>query len=340
MDGPWQIGHKTADEYGRLAQETAKAMRYVDPSLELVVCGSSGSQMPTFGAWEQTVLSHAYDEVDYVSMHAYYEETATDHASFLASAVDMDHFIESVVATIDAVGAARKSRKKINISFDEWNVWYQGRNDSDSPSQVGKAGWVEHPRLIEDAYTVTDAVVVGTFLNSLLRHGDRVTIANQAQLVNIIAPILTEPGGPAWRQSIFWPFARASALARGEILRLHVESDRIETARYGDAPLVDVSGTYDAEAGTVALFLANRGVDAPADVSVDLRGLTAAEVVSAEVLTIPDGGDRHSVNAAGDERVGLRPLADVTVTEDRADAVRLQLPALSWAAVVLRVTSA
>ena len=340
MDGPWQIGHKTADEYGRLAQETAKAMRFVDPGLELVLCGSSGSQMPTFGAWEQTVLSHAYDEVDYVSMHAYYEETATDHASFLASAVDMDHFIESVVATIDAVGAARKSRKRINISFDEWNVWYQERDDPDSPSQVGGSGWVEHPHLIEDVYTVTDAVVVGTFLNSLLRHGDRVTIANQAQLVNVIAPILTEPGGPAWRQSIFWPFARTAALARGDILRLHVDSDRTETARYGDVDLVDVSGTYDAEAQTVALFLANRGTDAPADVEVDLRGLTATGVLGAEVLTVPDGGDRHAVNTAGDERVRLRPLDGVTVAGERSDVVRLRLPALSWAAVQLEVAPA
>jgi len=338
MDGPWQIGHKTADEYGRLAQEAAKAMRYVDRDLELVVCGSSGSLMPTFGAWEQTVLGHAYDEVDYVSMHAYYEESDGDHASFLASAVDMDHFIESVVATIDAVGAARKSRKRINISFDEWNVWYQKREGADSPSQVGTSGWVEHPRLIEDVYTVTDAVVVGTFLNSLLRHGDRVTIANQAQLVNIIAPILTEPGGPAWRQSIFWPFARTSALAQGEILRLHVESDLAPTQRYGDAPLVDVSGTYDAESGRVALFLANRSLEGPADVEVDLRGLRVGDVVGAEVLTIPEGGDRHSVSTADDQRVGLRALEDVTVEGERRDVVRLRLPALSWSAVQLGVT--
>ena len=340
MDGPWQIGHKTAEEYGRLAQEAAKAMRFIDDSLELVVCGSSGSLMPTFGAWEQTVLSHAWDEVDYVSMHAYYEESGTDHASFLASAVDMDRFIESVVATIDSVGAARKSRKKINISFDEWNVWYQGRDDADSPSQVGRSGWVDHPRLIEDHYTVTDAVVVGTFLNSLLRHGDRVSIANQAQLVNVIAPILTEPGGAAWRQSIFWPFARTSALAQGQILRLHVESEVTDTARYGDAPVVDVSGTYDADAGTVALFLANRSLDDASDVEVDLRGLTAVEVVGAEVLAVPEGGDRHSVNTAGDERVRLQPLDGVTVEGDRSDVVRLRLPALSWAAVQLKVATA
>jgi alpha-N-arabinofuranosidase len=340
MDGPWQIGHKTADEYGRLAQETAKAMRFVDPRLELVVCGSSSSQMPTFGAWEQTVLSHAYDEVDYVSMHAYYQESDGDHASFLASAVDMDHFIDSVVATVDSVGAARKSRKQIDISFDEWNVWYQTRPGPDSPTEVGQAGWAYHPRVIEDIYTVTDAVVVGTFLNSLLRHGDRVKIANQAQLVNVIAPIFTEPGGAAWRQSIFWPFARTAALAQGEILRLHVDSDRGETAKYGDVDLVDVSGTYDAASGTVALFLANRSVDGAADVEVDLRGLAATGVLGAEVLAVPDGDDRNAVNAAGDERVRLRPLPGVTLASDRQDVVRLQLPALSWAAVQLSVTLA
>ena len=183
-------------------------------------------------------------------------------------------------------------------------------------------------------------MVVGTFLNSLLRHGDRVKIACQAQLVNVIAPIRTEPGGAAWRQTIFYPFARTAALAQGEILRLHVDSERTDTPRYGDAALVDVSGTYDAENGTVALFLANRSVDGPADVAVDLRGLSAEEVVSAEVLTIPDGGDRHTVNAAGDERVGLRPLEDATVSGEKSDVVRLQLPALSWSAVQLRVTKA
>jgi len=340
MDGPWQIGHKTADEYGRLAVETAKAMRFVDPDLELVACGSSSRSMPTFGTWEQVVLGHTYEEVDYVSLHAYYEETEVDQTSFLASAVDMDRFIESVVATADAIGAARKSRKRIDLSFDEWNVWYQNRPGPDSPTEVGQAGWAYHPRVIEDIYTVTDAVVVGTLLNSLLRHGDRVKIANQAQLVNVIAPILTEPGGPAWRQTSFWPFARTAALARGDILRLQVEADRVDTKQHGEADLVDVSGTYDAENGTVALFLANRSVDAPADVDVDLRGLTAEQVVSAEVLTVPDGGDRHAVNGPGQARVGLRPLPDVVVSPDRSDAVRLQLPALSWAAVQLKVAPA
>ena len=144
MDGPWQVGHKTAIEYGRLANETGKAMRLIDGEIELVACGSSGSHMPTFGAWEQTVLELCYDTIDYVSLHAYYEEKDDDAASFLASALNMDQFIESVVATADAVGAKLKRRKKLNLSFDEWNVWYMGRFSGDGP-QSRDTEWSAQP---------------------------------------------------------------------------------------------------------------------------------------------------------------------------------------------------
>jgi alpha-N-arabinofuranosidase len=335
LDGPWQIGHKTAHEYGRLAQEAGKAMRLVDPSIELVAVGSSNRGMPTFGTWEHTVLTHAYEEVDYISMHAYYQEHDGDVASFLADAVDMDAFIDGVVATIDAVKAAGKHRKQVNISFDEWNVWYQrGLDTDDQPHRVAE-GWREHPRLIEDTYSVTDAVVVGTFLNSLLRHGDRVTIANQAQLVNVIAPIRSEEGGPAWRQASFWPFARMSALARGRILRLAVSSSQVPTKRYGDVDAVDAAATWDEENGRLALFAANRSLEEQGELTVDLRGLSARGVRSAEVLTIPDGGDRHSANVEGDQdRVGLQPLRTVTLDEG---VCRVTLPPLSWAAIELDV---
>lgn len=336
MDGPWQIGHKTASEYGRLAQEAAKAMRLVDPDIELVACGSSNSGMPTFGAWEQTVLTHAYNEVDYVSLHAYYQEHDGDAASFLASAVDMDYFIESVVATADSVRAKGKHKKHINLSFDEWNVWYQrGSDDEDQPEQVNNSGWREHPRVIEDKYNVTDAVVVGTLLNSLLRHGDRVKIANQAQLVNVIAPILAEENGPAWRQTIFHPFARMAELAKGQILRTNVVSDKVETAQFGGADLVDVSATWNEENGRIALFFANRGLDEAAGVEVALRGFDAGRVTRAEVLRVPEGGDRFTRNTLhAQDQVGLVPLDGVKAA---GDELKLTLPALSWAVVELEV---
>ena len=336
MDGIWQIGHKTADEYGRLAQEAAKAMRLVDPGIELVASGSSNSAMPTFGAWEQTVLAHTYNEVDYVSLHAYYQEHDGDAPSFLASAVDMDYFIESVVATADAVRAKGKHKKHINLSFDEWNVWYMtGQDRDDQPEKIAAAGWREHPRIIEDNYNVTDAVVVGTLLNSLLRHGDRVKIANQAQLVNVIAPILAEENGPAWRQTIFHPFARMAELAKGQVLRTHIDSDKAATGRFGDADLVDVSATWDEDTGRIAFFLANRGLEEAADVEVALRGFRAGCITRAEVLAVPEGKDRFTQNTRKhQQQVGLVPLTGVRAT---GAELTLSLPALSWAVVELEV---
>jgi len=333
LDGFWQIGHKSAHEYGRLANETAKAMRKVDASIELVAVGSSGHAMPTFGEWERTVLSHAYEEVDYVSLHAYYQEDDGDAASFLATSVDTDAFIDSLIATVDAVHAAGKHRKRVHLSFDEWNVWYmRGQEDRlDSERSVQNGPWREHPRLIEDQYSVTDAVVVGTILNSLLRHGDRVRIANQAQLVNVIAPILTEPAGPAWRQATFWPFARMAQYAVGSILRTAVESSQTPTARYGDVDTIDVSATWDEASGSIAFFVANRSLTEPADLSVALNGFGAASVMDAEVLTVPPGADRFTVNRPDAEPVRMTPV--LAGIED--GRLRTELPPLSWAVVRL-----
>jgi alpha-L-arabinofuranosidase len=240
MDGPWQIGHKSADDYGRLAAATAWAMRLIDPGIELVACGSSSQAMPTFGAWEATVLGHAYDMIDYVSMHAYYEEKDGDRDSFLASAVDMESFISNVAATCDHVGARLKSRKKISISFDEWNIWYSAKTLNQPVRD-----WAIAPRLLEDVYSVADAVVAGSLLIALLRHADRVRVACLAQLVNAIAPIMTEPGGPAWRQTIFYPFALTSRYGRGRVLAVHPESPTIRTASYGDVPVLHTTAVTD-----------------------------------------------------------------------------------------------
>src|SRR5215210_3054064 len=225
MDGPWQLGHKSADEYGRLAATTARALRQFDPNLELVACGSSGRQMPTFGSWEATVLEHAYDEVDFISAHAYYEDLG-DTASFLASAVDMDNFINDVIATADYVRAKQSKTKRIQISFDEWNVWYLTRVPGQLPEQ-----WEPAPRVSEEAYTVADAVVVGSMLITLLRHSDRVTSACLAQLVNTISVIRAEPTGAAWRQSTFYPFSLTAQHAKGEVLRVEVAGPTYETAK-------------------------------------------------------------------------------------------------------------
>ncbi|TQL48806.1 alpha-N-arabinofuranosidase [Homoserinimonas aerilata] len=329
MDGPWQLGHRSADDYGKLAAQTARAMRQLDPELELVVCGSSSAQMPTFGSWERTVLEHAYDDVDYISCHAYYEEKGGDLGSFLASSVDMDRFIDAVIATADHVKAVRGSDKTINISFDEWNVWYLERYKADDKI-TGIDNWPIAPRLLEDAYSVADAVVFGSLLISLLKHADRVTSASLAQLVNVIAPIMTEPGGPSWRQTTFFPFAVTSRLARGSVLTPRLESERYDTAQYGTVPLIDAVATHDEESGETSVFLVNRSQDAPATVTIDVSALGAALLVSAQTLS---DDDVTATNTLDDrERVGLADNDTVVVA---GGEVTVTLPPVSWTAIAL-----
>ncbi len=326
MDGPWQTGHKTAHEYGRLAAETARALRSADSSLELVACGSSSSSMPTFGAWESSVLELAYDQVDYISAHAYYEPIDGDLASFLASAVDMDHFIDSVVATADSVGARLKSRKRINISFDEWNVWYLSRFQA-----LDVTEWESAPRVIEDSYNVADAVVVGSLLISLLRHSDRVTAACQAQLVNVIAPIRAEPDGPAWRQTIFHPFALTARLARGEVLDIEIKSPLYATERFGDVPVLDAVATHDPATGDVTVFAVNRGQEAPLELAFPVSAFGPPLRVAEAWLLSDD--DLTSTNTQADpDRVVPRAVADTAIEDGE---VRCILPAVSWFAVRL-----
>ncbi|WP_298455829.1 alpha-N-arabinofuranosidase [uncultured Cellulomonas sp.] len=329
MDGPWQLGHKTAEEYGRLAAETARAMRQFDKDLELVACGSSGRAMPTFGAWEATVLEHTYDVVDLISAHAYYELEGDDVASFLASSVNMDLFIREVVATADHVGAKLSSAKKINIAFDEWNVWYlRELQRSGMPED-----WTVAPRLSEDAYTVLDAVVVGSLLITLLRHSDRVTAACQAQLVNTISSIRAEPNGPAWRQSIFHPFALTARHAQGQVLDLRVDAPTLDTTKHGAVSLLDSVATYDADEGTLAVFVVNRDPAQPVAFSTDLRAF--GEVTLGDAVMVWDE-DLFAVNTMDDpDRVVPQPHRSAEVV---GTSLQAELPPASWSMFVVQVS--
>jgi alpha-N-arabinofuranosidase len=319
MDGPWQIGHKTALQYGQLAAEAGKAMRLVDPRIELVISGSSNSRMPTFGTWERTALTEAYDAVDHISMHSYYQQHRNDRDSFLAAAVDMDQFIDAIVATADHVRAVGRHAKRLTIAFDEWNVWYQSRFPGEENLPIAEA-----PPLLEDVYSVTDAVVVGNLLISLLRHADRVKIGCQAQLVNVIAPIMTAAGGPAWQQTIYHPYALTSRYGRGTVLRVEAQSPTHETSAHGEVPLLDAVAVIRDDEGLV-LFAVNRDQHEEMAVDIDLRSLP--HLVAGEHVAIADA-DPDAVNdEQNPRRVTPRRLRD-----PNADGGRLQvlLPPLSW----------
>ena len=329
MDGPWQLGHRSADDYGKIASQTAKAMRQLDPSIQLVACGSSSAHMPTFGEWERVVLTHTYDDVDYISCHAYYEEKNGDLDSFLASAVDMDRFIETVVATADHVKAVVGSEKTIDISFDEWNVWYIDRYHGVDKIE-GIDNWPVAPRLLEDVYSVVDAVVFGNLMISLLKHADRVTSASLAQLVNVIAPIMTEPGGPAWRQTTFFPFSITSRLAKGVALEVKLESPTHETEVYGVVPQVDAVATHDAETGESAVFLVNRSRTEAITVTIDVSALGAVQLHSADTLADDDPYAKNTLETP--ERVAPAANATAAIAEG---TLTIELPPVSWTAVSL-----
>jgi alpha-L-arabinofuranosidase len=325
LDGPWQIGHKTAYEYGRLAAETARAMRRVDPRVELVACGSSNTQMPTFAEWEATVLAECYDAVDYISLHNYYDPLGRSRADHLASGVDLDRAIDAIVATADHVGARLGSRHQLKVSVDEWNVWYQSRfHDEASPE------WEESYPLIEDTYDVTDAAVVGSLLITLLRHADRVGIACQAQLVNVIAPIRTRAGGAAWRQTIFHPFAQAAALARGDVLRVEPQVPTYDSADHGDVPYLDATATYDDETGAVTLLAVNRATDEPLELTADVRAFPGHRIVHATTLTAPDP---TTANTEDDPEAVVPATNPQTRLSD--GRLEISLPPVSWNVVRL-----
>jgi alpha-N-arabinofuranosidase len=256
MDGPWQVGHKSAAEYGHLANETAKALRGLDPTLELVVCGSSHSNMPTYPQWEATVLEATYDQVDYISLHMYFENYEKNTAEYLALPAKLDRYIGTVAGIIDFVKAKSRSKRDVRISFDEWNVWYHERkNDAD---RMRSWDWPEAPRLLEDIYNFEDVLQVGCIINTFIRRADVVRIACIAQLVNVIAPIMTEPGGAAWRQTIYWPLMLASKHGRGTALQLAVDVPCYNAAAADNVPWLDIAGVLDSDAGTLTFFAVNR----------------------------------------------------------------------------------
>src|SRR6266478_2060414 len=280
MDGPWQMEAKTATEYGRIAHEAAKMMKWVDRTLELAACGSSGRRMPTFGQWEQTVLEHTFDHVEFISLHTYLNNYAGDTAAFLASSDLMDSFIDEVVA-------------------------------------------------------IADACI------SLLNHADRVKAACLAQLVNAIAPIMTENGGPTWRQTIFFPFAHISRFGRGKVLRAQVESETYESSYYDprgaeelsfpvpNVPYLKMSAVAD-ESGGLSLFLLNRDLTQEMEVSLDARSFGRLTVGEALELRHDNLKATNTRDAA--ECVKPAPLKGVTV---EGGHIRATLQPASWNVVRL-----
>jgi alpha-L-arabinofuranosidase len=300
MDGPWQIGTMPARDYGRKARDAARQMRVVDADLKLIACGSSNTVMPQYLVWDREVLEECYDQVDGISLHNYYgntlEMTGNSTPRFLAMNLDMERQIHEIAAVCDYVQGVHKSSKRIWLSFDEWNVWYRAR---DRASEDGRRAFA--PKLLEEVYNLEDALLVGGFLNTLLRQSDRVRVGCLAQIINVIGPLVTNDTG-VLRQSIYYPYAWATKYARGRVLDLAVESEtypisakglRADFARDDEVPFIDVVATLDAPNRQASLLMLNRDLSAERELIVEWRDATPTRVLACQTLT---GGDLKAFN--------------------------------------------
>ena len=326
MDGPWQIGHMTATAYGLKAQDAARQMRYVDPSLQLIACGSSGPFVPTYLEWDREVLEQCYDYVDGLSLHRYFgnnnRDSGGDSAKFLALNLSMERQIAETVAVCDLVRGHKRSPKKLWLSFDEWNVWYRARG-----GEAANGHQHEAPHLLEEVYNLEDALLVGGLINSLIRNADRVKLACLAQLINVIAPIMTNANG-LLRQTIYYPYSWALQFARGSVLNLLVESATYEVKEMGQIPYLDVAGTIEPENGKVSVFVLNRDLAKAHTIELNWQDKAPARVLSSFLLT---GDDLKASNTFDSpQRVVPRALDKPSITGGRA---KFEVPARSYSVI-------
>ena len=293
MDGPWQIGHRTAHDYGRIADETAKALKGFDPTIETIVCGSSNDDMPTYPDWERIVLEECYENVDYISLHKYFGNRSGDTLNFFAKTEVMGRYIKTVGGIIDYVKAKKKAKNDIYICFDVWNVWYHKRYQEKEALKTWD--WPEAPSLLEEDYNFEDALMVASLINEFVRNSDRVKIACIAQLVNVIAPIRAERGGPVWRQTIYWPYQMASLYGRGEALRVQVDGPTYDAHVADDVAYLDVAVTRDRNSATLTAFIVNRHLTEAAEFLMDLCGFQGIRILMHKVM---EGHDLRATNSA------------------------------------------
>ncbi|HUT56674.1 MAG TPA: alpha-L-arabinofuranosidase C-terminal domain-containing protein [Phycisphaerae bacterium] len=323
MDGRWQLGHVPADHYAIRAQQAGKMMKDVDKGIELVACGSCGVGMPTYMEWDETVLSYMGDLADYVSLHRYVGNKADDTADFLAITNSIDRQIEEMDAACRFAAAKGRSRKRAQLCFDEWNVHYKASYDHPAGTFA--------PHLIEEIYNLEDALVVAGFLHSFVRHADVLKIANIAQIVNVIAPVLTR-GDELVIQSIYWPFEMFSRRRAGVSLRPAVSGPTYEGKTHGRVNTIDASAILDAAGGRLHVFATNRDLAGPAEVKVQLADGQIAGVDSAEMLTGPDPKAINSFEKP--DAVGAQPFDEIAV---KGGAATMKLPPLSLAAITFKL---
>ncbi|HYF51197.1 MAG TPA: alpha-N-arabinofuranosidase [Planctomycetota bacterium] len=316
MDGPWQAGHVPAEVYAQRADQAGKMMKGLDSSIELVACGSSGRFMNTYMEWDRSVLEYCWEHVDYISAHRYSNNRAGDSAWYLAEGLEIDRIVEDYAALLNYVRALKKSSKRVYLSFDEWNVWYRETNQD--------GGWKIAPHLLEEVYNLEDALVCAQYLSSFVRHADTVKMACLAQIVNVIAPILTRKDG-LLLQSIYYPFVAYAQYARGKALTPVVNAPLYKAGERGEAPMLDASATYDTQSGGLALFFVNRDQHTDLTVEVSLADASISKIGEVQVLT----GTGPKAANSWEQPHAIKPASGEGIVIDNGHA-RIRVPKLAF----------
>jgi alpha-N-arabinofuranosidase len=316
MDGPWQMGHRSAEDYGKFALEAAKLMKWTDPNIKLIAAGSSN-----FGTgvdwtqWNRTVLDHLKNHADYLAIHTYVGNQANNFGDFLTSSIDLDQRLKITEGTIDSAMAS--VRRKMYIAFDEWNVWYRARGNS----QRGR-------RILEERYNLEDALVVATFLNSFVNHAHIVKMANMAQLVNVIAPMFTNEQG-MFLQTIYHPLALFANNSKGKALQLFVDSPKYKSSRFDDVPYIDASTAWDN--GAAVINVVNRHPSQAIECEFEAEDKQFAGRVEITEVNGPD------IKAAIDfGKTTVAPVAKSATADGKR--LRVTLPAHSYTMLKARLT--
>jgi len=321
MDGEWQVGHKTAAEYGRLALETAKAMKIADPDIELVSCGSSLNTMDTFPEWEAETLNYTYDYVDYISLHQYFAGQEKPVIEFLGQADEMDQYIKTVISVCDFVKAKKRSDKTLNISFDEWGVWAHDSNETVKECNAVK--WQEAPAISEMIYTHQDALLFGGMLLALIKNADRVKMACQSLLTNVSATIMTEKGGGLWLQPNYYPFSQAARYAKGDVLNTVLECEYYEKGQK-KIPYIDAVILENHAENEIILFAINRHPKETIELSANLYGFNIDKIIESSVM---ESDDRLATNQFDHNNIVPHDIDNCGIT---TDGILVELKPLSW----------
>ena len=323
MDGDWQLGHQPAEQYAILAQQAAKMMKDVDRQIELVVCGSCSVDMfDTYMEWDRKVLDYLGDYADYISLHRYVGNPNNNSTDFLAVTNSLDKQIEEMDSVCRFIQAKRRSPKRPYLCFDEWNVWYKN-HEVDGEGKFA-------PHLVEEIYNLEDALVVAGFLNSFIRHSDTVQIANIAQIVNVIAPLITR-GDDLLIQSIYYPFTMFAKRREGTSLRIFLEGPGYESESYGWVNYIDASIIQNGS--LLHVFAINRNTDKPLPVNIVLEDHPIRTLVSAEILT--GGQDPKASNTFEfPNQVNKQPYQEFNFSNGK---VQCSLPPLTFTAMTFNL---